>query len=92
MPVSERSREGGHVEILLDGKATVFPTFTCAHCQRIFRKPRGLEDAGWCQRCFKPLCLKCGAVDICMPWEQQMERLEARARARRSIEAAIARL
>jgi hypothetical protein len=91
MAVSERSREGGHVEVLLDGKTTVFPTFTCNHCQRITPKPRGGEDSGFCMSCFRPVCLRCGALNVCTPWEKQMERMEARARARASIDAAIAR-
>ena len=86
------SRETGHVEIVLDGRKTVVPTFTCSHCQRIVERPKINEDAGFCMKCFRPTCVPCGRVDVCVPWEQQCERIEARARARASIDAAIARM
>jgi hypothetical protein len=76
-------------------------SITCAHCCAIvFVKPGfgptvylelrthqpPIEHAGaWCGRCQAPVCLRCHADGRCTPWEQQMERMEARDRFRRQI-------
>lgn len=69
----------GHVEITdAYGQVTVQETLTCAHCQKIYPKPGTGDLAGFCHQCFKPVCLKCGALDRCDPFEKKLERIEAR--------------
>jgi len=44
------------------------------------------EDAGsFCRQCMEPVCLSCHVLGTCTPWEQQLDRMEARDRLRRSV-------
>ena len=43
------------------------------------------EPGAFCRICMRPVCLPCHAIGTCTPWEQQMERSEARDRLRRSL-------
>jgi hypothetical protein len=63
-----------------DGKVTYIPSFTCAHCNTIVEVKSKDQDMGFCQMCFYPVCLVCGAKDTCDPFEKKLERIEARAR------------
>ena len=67
-------------------------TLMCAHCQKhwIVQPGSGIER-GWCFRCQGPTCGKAACERDCVPWELMLERQEAAARARGSIDAAIAR-
>ena len=67
-------------------------TFTCFHCQRIVtvRPLMAPEEfGGLCKVCFKLICPRCVGVGACMPFEREMERVEARDRARKSYESAL---
>lgn len=58
-------------------------TFTCGHDQRIVKVPPGADPAsigGLCKVCMQLICPQCVAKGICTPWEQQMEKIEARDR------------
>jgi len=67
------------------GTESVVETFTCAHCQHVFPKPKQGEDSGWCHQCFKPVCLSCGASDRCDPFEKKLMRMELRGKLLRSL-------
>ncbi len=70
------------------GNVTVREMFTCAHCQRIYPKPGPSDAVGFCQMCFAPVCIECGKVDKCDPFERKLERIEQRARLLKSVGAA----
>jgi hypothetical protein len=62
-------------------------TFTCGHCQHIVHvKPLAdaADSGGLCKVCMKLICETCVDRGTCTPWEQQMERIEARDRFLRS--------
>lgn len=77
-----------------------FDTVTCNHCQQVVRVKAGsamtvyymrnaagvlVEEAGaFCRLCMAPICLNCHARGVCVPWEKQMEAMEARDRFLRS--------
>ena len=77
----------GHAQVTDQyGNSTVFETLTCAHCQKVFRKPAAGEPSGFCTLCFAPVCLDCGKNEMkCDPFERKLERIEARARLLSSI-------
>lgn len=65
-------------------------TFTCGHCQHIVHT-RPLQDAadapdagGLCKVCMRLICGPCADLGKCTPWEVQLQKFEARDRARRS--------
>lgn len=62
-----------------NGTETV-PCFTCAHCNTIVEHPKPDSPMGFCMRCFYPVCLACGALTKCEPFEKKLLRAEARAR------------
>lgn len=85
-----RARERGHYEETYgDGTKRVWPTFTCNHCNAIVFKPGPGEDSGFCMKCFCPVCLPCGAKHTCVPWEERMTIIEAKAAARASLLRAV---
>ena len=62
-------------------------TFTCHHCQLVvYVQPHSpASDAGgWCGVCAKLICGPCADKGVCIPWEKQMEKMEARDRFLRS--------
>jgi len=70
-------------------------TCQCCHCNRIVVvKPGSAEtiyllpnrDGSWreepgasCRLCMGPVCLPCHDLGVCIPFEKQLERMEARA-------------
>jgi len=60
------------------GTATIAETLTCAHCGNIYPKPKLNEACGFCHMCFKAVCLPCGALTKCDPFEKKLQRLEQR--------------
>lgn len=71
----------GHAEVYDgNGKIVVSDTLTCAHCQEIYDKPKRGEESGFCMRCFAPVCLGCGKVDTCVPFEKKLLAMEQRDR------------
>jgi len=76
----------GHVERFDSlGQRVVTETLTCSHCQHIFPKPGPRDPAGFCHMCMKPVCLACGAIDKCDPFEKKLERIERKERLFRSL-------
>lgn len=81
-----RSKALGHVEIHdVRGGLVVVETLTCAHCQRVYPKPGPSDPVGFCHQCFSPVCLGCGKIDKCDPFEKKLERLEQRARLLKAV-------
>ena len=77
----------GHIETFdALGNKVVVETLTCAHCQKVFKKPMQDEPTGFCHMCFKQVCLECGKSDKCDPFEKKLERMEQRSRLLKSIE------
>lgn len=67
------------------GRQTIKEKLVCSHCQTVFDKPGPRDPSGFCHVCFKPVCLRCGAIDKCDPFEKKLDRLEARAAMLRSM-------
>lgn len=70
-----------------DGRVQEFDTFTCNHCQRIVHvKPKcdPADLGGYCKICERLICAPCQQSMMkgngCVPWEKQMEKIEARDR------------
>ena len=81
-----RSQALGHAEKYdAYGNVVVVETLTCKHCGRIYPKPKPGEPSGFCQMCFSPVCLGCGKIDKCDPFEKKLERIEGRARLLKSV-------
>ena len=58
-------------------------SFSCFHCGRVtWVKPKcdPADLGGFCRTCAKLICPECNAKGDCMPWEKQMEIMEARDR------------
>jgi hypothetical protein len=62
------------------GTSTITETLTCAHCGKIYAKPKADEPVGFCHMCFKDVCLPCGTLDKCDPFEEKLRRIEQRQR------------
>jgi hypothetical protein len=76
-----RSKALGHAERFdAFGNVAVVETLTCKHCNRIYAKPGPGDPAGFCHMCMSPVCLGCGKLERCDPFEKKLERLEARDR------------
>ena len=74
-------RSLGHAEVADHlGNVRVVETLTCAHCSRVYPKPQNGEPSGFCHMCFSPVCLQCGALTRCDPFERKLERIERRDR------------
>lgn len=43
-----------------------------------------VEAGAFCRTCMAPVCLPCHAMGTCLPWERQMEILEAAGIAQRA--------
>jgi hypothetical protein len=81
MGLSPRNRSLGHAEVFDGfGSVEVIETLTCCHCGKLYRKPDPGEPSGFCRMCFSPVCLACGKIDKCDPFEEKLKRMEARAR------------
>ena len=75
---------GPKTSLELDGEVD---TFTCNHCQFIVHVPPRADPSnvgGLCRQCMGLICPKCVARGNCTPWEQTMEKMEAREDALRS--------
>jgi len=62
-------------------EAKCLDSFTCFHCGRVvFVKPRcdPADMGGFCRVCAKLVCQDCNAKGRCDPWEEQMQRMEAK--------------
>ena len=68
-----------------NGNVVVKEKLSCAHCQNLFDRPAPGEDVGFCHLCFAPVCLECGRLDACDPFERKLERMESRDRMLKSI-------
>ena len=80
------NRNLGHAETFdINGNVVVVEKITCNHCQAIFTKPGPGDPVGFCHQCFAPVCLKCGALDKCDPFEKKLERMESRSRLLKSL-------
>jgi hypothetical protein len=83
-----KKAEGIAVTTMPYGEVTECQTFTCGHCQAIVKVQPGIGSAsdgtGLCKVCMSMVCKRCNAAGKCTPWEEQMEKIEARDRARRS--------
>jgi hypothetical protein len=81
-----RNRHLGHAESYDSlGNVVVTEKLTCPHCQRIYDKPKPGADFGFCHRCFSPVCIPCGKLDRCDPFEEKLRRLESRDRLLKSV-------
>ena len=67
------------------GRTTVVETLTCAHCNRLFEKPKPGDPMGFCHMCFKPVCLRYGRSERCDPFERKLEEIERQGRFLRSM-------
>ena len=87
-------REGVSREVTPEGKVVnENETFTCGHCQHITDvgpKQRLDELGNMCLVCMRPCCKQCTFEMThgggCAPFEKKLERIEARANARRTYE------
>jgi hypothetical protein len=73
--------KGGLIEIQgPNGEHQSIPTYTCCHCNRIFRVPENPTDVGFCQKCHHRECIECGTRlnGRCVPFEQKIEAYEQR--------------
>ena len=60
-------------------------TYLCEHCNRVVHVPAAAAPdtmGGFCRQCMGLICPKCVAKRTCTPWEQAMEKMEARQRLR----------
>lgn len=76
-------KPGGYVTITdASGGVEEYDSFTCGHCQHIVHVPPMTDPAnigGLCKACMKMICPNCLGKD-CIPWEKQMEIMEAQHR------------
>lgn len=64
-------------------------TLLCNHCNGIVltQPKQSVNDVGGiCKQCMSFVCLKCYSIIGCVPFEKKIEKLEARAAARRSYD------
>jgi hypothetical protein len=76
-------KPGGIFEAFTPEGYSITETCTCGHCQAIIDVHRGAsgpELPAICYNCQKFICPRCRKLDVCTPWEKQMEIQEARAR------------
>jgi len=66
------------------GTITV-PAFTCAHCNTIHEVPDENAERGFCIQCFHSLCIPCGRLNRCTPFEKKIEQYEQRMRLRAQL-------
>lgn len=94
-------RTQGYAVISGPGGVVERDTITCAHCQHVVTVKPGTaltvylltdrqgmtreEPGAFCRVCMAPICLRCHDRGGCTPWEQTMERMEARERLWRSV-------
>lgn len=82
-------RPGGYAIITSpDAPAVERDTFRCAHCGRVvFVRPgcSAADAGGWCGLEGKPVCGPCADLGSCTPLEEQLKRMEDRARFRRQL-------
>lgn len=63
-------------------------TYTCAHCNRVVHVPVRADPAdvgGLCKQCMNLICPRCTAKGVCVPWEKEMLRREAKAQFHRDF-------
>lgn len=71
-----------------DGHTVETDSFTCGHCQFVTFVPPRTDPAnlgGLCKVCMRLICQRCTAKGSCTPFEQALERSEARDRFRRAV-------
>lgn len=77
-------RSGGYaVWSYDDGRVVETDSFTCGHDQRVVFVPAGADPAslgGFCKQCMRLICPRCVAAGTCTPFEQALDRMEARGR------------
>lgn len=62
-------------------------TYTCSHCNAVKHVPPRCDPAdlgGLCKQCMGLICPRCVDKQICVPWEKQMQEMEAREHSLRS--------
>lgn len=67
-------------------------TFQCAHCgghTHVPPRASPTDLGGYCGRCAAPVCPACHRRGTCTPFQKALERMEARGRLRRSLDAAM---
>lgn len=65
------------------GDTTECDTFTCFHCNHVkFVSPREdpSEIGGMCKICMKLICASCVDLIVCTPYEERLNKLEAKER------------
>lgn len=70
-----------------DGRTVEMDSMTCGHCQFVTFIPAGADPAdlgGLCKVCMRLICARCTAKGSCTPFEQALEKSEARGRFLRS--------
>jgi hypothetical protein len=67
------------------GNVVVTEKLTCPHCQRIYDKPKSGAEFGFCHQCFSPVCIPCGRLETCDPFEEKLKRMEQRDRLLKSV-------
>ena len=84
-------RNAGGYLLVVDPDAPLHEqdTFTCIHCNKIVPVKPGMSitDFAWCRKCMKPVCEKEVCQVRCLPWERQMEIIEARSKLHRAMDA-----
>lgn len=73
--------KGGLIEIQgPNGAHKTIPTYTCCHCNGVFRVPENAAEMGFCQRCHHRECLECARKlqGRCAPFEKKLEEYEQR--------------
>ena len=72
-------------QVQINGAMFEASTFTCVHCNKVEHVlPKSdVNSVGFCRSCMKPICQTCSGKP-CRPWEEAMQRAEARGHALRS--------
>lgn len=83
-------RAGGYA-LIVDGgtgKKTEFDTFTCSHCNNVFRIEVGQPAetmGGFCRGCMRQICKGCTTDGRCVPFMKKVDEMERRAQLRAAI-------
>lgn len=81
-----RTRNLGYAETFDSlGNVVVVEKLTCPHCQGIYDKTGAGEPMGFCHSCFSPVCVECGKIDKCDPFEEKLRRMESRSQLFKSL-------
>lgn len=80
--------KGGLIEIQgPNGQHETHQTYTCCHCNKVFRVPENPAEMGFCTKCHHRECIGCAKKlnGRCAPFESQLKKWEDRDRLLRSI-------